>query len=179
VAAALLLYTDQAPLPARETRAVGALKDNALPRPDLSEPQVVDIRIEGGAMGQMRAALYKGRELGMRELIQQGMVWALNGTAGRPESPLFDVARGRTVVVRFHNDGRWPHAMHFHGHHVLEIEKNGQPLAHLRWRDTVLLEGGETLTVAFVADNPGRWMIHCHMLEHQASGMATWFRVGA
>ncbi len=33
------------------------------------------------------------------------------------------------------------------------------------------------MTIAFVADNPGKWMIHCHMLDHQAAGMMTWFEV--
>ena len=31
--------------------------------------------------------------------------------------------------------------------------------------------------IAFVADNPGKWMIHCHMIEHMAAGMAAWFEV--
>ena len=45
------------------------------------------------------------------------------------------------------------------------------------WRDTVLVNRGEAVKVAFVADNPGKWMLHCHMLEHQAGGMSTWFEV--
>ena len=179
VSAARFVYADQIRPPTGVSKARVALQKNALQTPDYSQPEEIDLRVEGGAMGRMRAAVYKGRELDMRALVERGMVWALNGTAGRPESPLFDVPRGRTVVIRLHNEGRWPHAMHFHGHHVLEIEKNGQPVAYTQWRDTVLLEGDETQTVAFVADNPGRWMIHCHMLEHQASGMATWFRVQA
>ena len=40
-----------------------------------------------------------------------------------------------------------------------------------------MLDRSEEVTVAFVADNPGKWMLHCHMLEHQAAGMATWFEV--
>jgi FtsP/CotA-like multicopper oxidase with cupredoxin domain len=36
----------------------------------------------------------------------------------------------------------------------------------------------EPVEIAFVADNPGRWLLHCHMLDHQASGMLTWFEVG-
>lgn len=43
--------------------------------------------------------------------------------------------------------------------------------------DTVLLGGGETAKVAFVADNPGDWMPHCHILGHADSGMMTVFRV--
>ena len=35
----------------------------------------------------------------------------------------------------------------------------------------------ETIEIAFVADNPGKWLLHCHMLEHAAGGMMTWFDV--
>ena len=47
-------------------------------------------------------------------------------------------------------------------------------------RDTVLLDRNETASeIAFVADNPGDWLLHCHMLEHAAAGMRTWIRVEA
>ncbi len=69
--------------------------------------------------------------------------------------------------------------MHFHGHHVQVLERNGKATGSDAWKDTVLLDPLESAKVAFVADNPGRWMIHCHMLEHQAAGMATWFEVMA
>jgi FtsP/CotA-like multicopper oxidase with cupredoxin domain len=65
--------------------------------------------------------------------------------------------------------------MHLHGHHFVVYDAAGDPLPGLR--DTVLVDSNQRLTVGLVADNPGRWMIHCHMLEHQASGMETWFEV--
>jgi FtsP/CotA-like multicopper oxidase with cupredoxin domain len=42
--------------------------------------------------------------------------------------------------------------------------------------DTVLVMPNERVRVAFVADNRGNWMIHCH-IEHWESGMRGWFRV--
>ena len=45
------------------------------------------------------------------------------------------------------------------------------------WRDTFLVNPDETREIAFVAENPGDWMFHCHMLSHQKSGMMTWIRV--
>ena len=124
-----------------------------------------------------RRAIVDGERLAIRQMVECGLVWSMNGVAGRTADPMFRVARGRTVVMPMINDSRWPHAMHIHGHHFRVIESNGQPREADHWRDTVLLEGGERATVAFVADNPGKWMIHCHMLEHQAAGMATWFQV--
>ncbi len=142
------------------------------------------LTIGGGAMGGMAeariggfGAAYRGEDpvegvLPLRTLAQEhNLVWALNGIAGMPLEPLFKASLGQTVIVKLVNEGRWPHAMHFHGHHFRET-KPGAP-----WRDTILLNPRETKEVAFVADNPGRWMLHCHMLEHQAGGMGTWFEV--
>lgn len=75
------------------------------------------------------------------------------------------------------NDTRWPHAIHVHGHHFKVVARNGAPVAREEWRDTVLADPGERVEIAFVADNPGKWMVHCHMLEHQVAGMMSWFEV--
>ncbi|KAJ01744.1 multicopper oxidase [Sulfitobacter mediterraneus] len=60
--------------------------------------------------------------------------------------------------------------MHLHGMHFHEVMDDGRlgPL-----RDTTLLFSDETGEIAFVADNPGQWLLHCHMLSHAASGMMT------
>jgi FtsP/CotA-like multicopper oxidase with cupredoxin domain len=146
---------------------------------DLANAQAVDLLLEGGAMGNMAAAMHKGQMKDIRSLVGEGLVWALNGTAGMTDQPLFSAPRGRTVVVNMRNDTAWPHAMHFHGHHFKVVERNGKATNSAAWKDTVLLERLESTKIAFVADNPGKWMIHCHMLEHQAAGMTTWFKVEA
>ena len=87
--------------------------------------------------------------------------------------------RGRTVRLSFDNRTAWWHPMHLHGHHFQVLSRNGQALADRPWRDTVLAAPGDRLEVAFVADNPGRWLIHCHVLEHHAGGMGTVFEVRA
>lgn len=144
---------------------------------DLSGAISVPLVMTGGAMGRMESAVYQGETLGIRDLVGHGQAWAFNGVAGRTETPLFEAARGRTVVLGMVNDTRWPHAIHLHGHHVREIKRNGREPGVPTWRDTVLLDPDERVEAAFIADNPGKWMIHCHMLEHQAAGMATWFKV--
>jgi len=153
-----------------------ALPSNKLSMPNLSSARMIDLHMTGGAMGRQVAEItHKGRTYtSLRDLVQEhGMVWAFNGNAGMPEKPLFSARLGETIGVRMVNDTSWPHAMHFHGHHFRE-DKADAP-----WRDTLLMERGETRTVYLLADNPGKWMIHCHMLEHQAGGMGTWFEVRA
>jgi FtsP/CotA-like multicopper oxidase with cupredoxin domain len=153
------------------------LRPNALPEPDLGEALAVDLLMEGGAMGSLAAARHHGDLLPMRELVQRGVAWAMNGHAGHGGAPLFSAPRGRTVRLTMINDTRWPHGMHLHGHHVRVVDRNGAPEPEAAWRDTVGVEALEEVEVVFVADNPGKWLIHCHMLEHHAGGMVTWFEV--
>jgi FtsP/CotA-like multicopper oxidase with cupredoxin domain len=47
----------------------------------------------------------------------------------------------------------------------------------VHYTDTVLLLPDEQADVAFVADNPGDWMLHCHIIEHQETGMMGYLRV--
>ena len=144
------------------------------PLGDLAHARGETLRMEGGAMGRMRQAVLGGRSTGVRELAAQGKVWAFNGLAEMPDAPLFDARRGETVRLTMINDTVWPHAMHLHGHHFRVIASDGAagPL-----RDTLLMERDTVVEIAFVADNPGDWLLHCHMPEHSISGMTTWFRV--
>ncbi len=131
----------------------------------------VPLVMQGGAMGRMQSAVLDGEELGIRELVQKGKVWALNGVAGLPEEPLFRVERGTAISLDVDNDNAWPHAMHVHGHHFI-YQRTPE-----FWRDTALFMRSEKGSLRFVADNPGKWLIHCHMVEHMAGGMVTWFEV--
>ncbi|RMH47671.1 MAG: multicopper oxidase family protein [Alphaproteobacteria bacterium] len=130
--------------------------------------------MEGGAMGRMDAAILDGRRQSFRDIAQAGRFWAFNGVVGMTEAPLAELARGETARIEIVNDTVFPHAMHLHGMHVREILPDGAlgPL-----RDTILVSRGEIREIAFLADNPGDWLLHCHMLAHAAAGMTTWLRV--
>ena len=144
------------------------------PLADPRRARRVVLRMEGGAMGRMRSAVLDGRTVGIRDLAARGKVWALNGAADFPAEPLVRAAPGETVRISLVNDTAWPHAMHLHGHHFRRVGDGAPgPL-----RDTLLVARGETADIAFAADNPGDWLLHCHMLEHADGGMRTWLRVG-
>jgi len=156
---------DPIPLPPNPVPALG----------DLNTARREVLRMEGGAMGRMQGAMMNGGFMQMRDLAGAGKVWAFNGRADMPEEPWITLTRGETVRIAMKNDTAWPHAMHLHGHHFRQIGADGTgPL-----RDTLLVGRGETAEIAFVADNPGDWLFHCHMVEHSAGGMMTWLRVGA
>ncbi|WP_335947840.1 multicopper oxidase family protein [Salipiger bermudensis] len=142
--------------------------------PDLAQARQVEMAMEGGAMAGMESALFEGERLGFRELVSRGQFWALAGQVGRSDTPFASLSRGETVRLRLSNDTVFPHAMHLHGMHFRELRGDGSlgPL-----RDTILSLPQEPLEIAFVADNPGKWLFHCHMLAHAASGMTTWIEV--
>ncbi|WP_273504801.1 multicopper oxidase family protein [Fulvimarina manganoxydans] len=144
---------------------------------DLQDARRAELRMEGGAMGRMTGAMHDGRMMDIRSLAQTGRVWAFNGVAGDMNEPLARFERGRTAVVKIRNETPWPHAMHVHGHHFRVVSRDGGAILDPVLRDTDLMMPDETIEIAFVADNPGKWLLHCHMLEHSASGMMTWFEV--
>ena len=103
----------------------------------------------------------------------------LPGLEEQPSGEPPPVNEGEPILLNIINETAWPHAMHYHGHHFKVIARTGKDSPDPYWWDTVLMQRNEEMVIAFVADNPGKWMIHCHMLEHQAGGMATWFEVTA
>ncbi|MEO1143570.1 MAG: multicopper oxidase domain-containing protein, partial [Pseudomonadota bacterium] len=112
--------------------------------------------------------------------------WSFNGNVGMSETPFFSAKRGETIRLVMVNETAWPHSIHLHGHHFRVLSRSrrsdNSPISASEygpdaWRDTVLMQADEKVEIAFVADNPGKWMLHCHMLEHQAAGMGTWYEV--
>jgi len=163
------------------------LLKHIIPQPDLSKATNHELLMSGGAMRFLTKATFKGEELDGRELARvHGQTWAFNLQAGMSEKPLFSSQSGETIRLKIVNETAWPHAIHLHGHHFRIVSRASYPSGKSisvsaeekhAFRDTVLLERDEVAEIAFVADNPGKWMLHCHMLEHQASGMGTWFQV--
>lgn len=178
-----LLIKDQAyQVASFETTATAkreSLLDSSIALPDNPVNEIVlpnkfvqiPLHIGGGAMGRMNKAIYQGEEMDIRELVQNNQIWALNGIAGLSEAPLFSVKRGTAISLDVENDNVWPHAMHVHGHHFIDDENINE------WRDTALFNRRDRRSLKMITDNPGKWLIHCHMIEHQASGMVTWFEV--
>jgi FtsP/CotA-like multicopper oxidase with cupredoxin domain len=115
----------------------------------------------------------------MMDMMHSGRVWRINGVAsvGHVMKPMLILERGRTAILAMTNMTAWPHPMHLHGHSFRVISRNGQPTRFREWQDTVLMLPRERVEIAFVADNPGDWMFHCHILEHQAAGMMGVIRV--
>jgi FtsP/CotA-like multicopper oxidase with cupredoxin domain len=114
--------------------------------------------------------------------LSSNQFWTINGKSwpGRDHSrippPLARLERGRAYIFSLKNGSKLIHPIHIHGHSfkVLCSDQRSLPVHHA---DTVLLMPDETVEVAFVADNPGRWMFHCHIIEHQETGMMGYLEV--
>lgn len=115
------------------------------------------------------------------ELVLGGALKPAAGNGGKasagPHGPaLFSAKRGRTVMLALPNRTASPYVVHVHGHHFRlldSLDDGWKPY----WLDTLLVEPQRTARIAFVADNPGKWMIHCRTLEREQTGMTAWFEV--
>jgi FtsP/CotA-like multicopper oxidase with cupredoxin domain len=112
------------------------------------------------------------------------MIWQLidreTGAVNGDISWSFSV--GDRVKIRLVNEMDSDHPMHhpFHVHgagRFLILSRDGQPEPNLVWKDTVLLRAGETVDILLDVSNPGLWMAHCHIAEHNQSGMMFSFDV--
>ncbi|WPH00920.1 multicopper oxidase [Acrodontium crateriforme] len=103
------------------------------------------------------------------ELPQEGQwtYWVIQGIAGSP----YDV--------------EVPHPIHLHGHDFYILgtgqgqytNANSGALNYINptRRDTAILPGGEWLALVFQTDNPGAWVMHCHIAWHADEGFAVHF----
>ncbi len=103
--------------------------------------------------------------------------WLINGQAfdmANPgtQQPQVRVRQGQRVALKFVNETPMSHPMHLHGHSFQVVAINDRPISGAL-RDTVLVPGQSSVTVAFDANNPGLWFVHCHVLWHLQAGMAT------
>ncbi|HTJ35386.1 MAG TPA: multicopper oxidase family protein [Dactylosporangium sp.] len=100
-----------------------------------------------------------------------GMWWTINGRL-YPDVPMFMVDRGDVVRMTIANDSGEAHPMHLHGHHAVVLSRNGVAATGSPWwTDSLEVADGETYEIAFVADNPGVWVDHCHNLAHATEGL--------
>lgn len=100
-----------------------------------------------------------------------GMWWSINGHLF-PDVPMYMVDEGDVVVMEIENNSDDAHPMHLHGHHAVVLSRDGKPASGSPWWiDSLEVSVGESYEIAFVADNPGLWMDHCHNLTHAAEGL--------
>ncbi|MDA1098572.1 MAG: multicopper oxidase family protein [Proteobacteria bacterium] len=169
-----IVYSDKPALRARPPVFSIRLLANTMPEPDIARAKRHEVAFGGGMMGGgMMGGGMMGRMMG------GGKMWTINGVAfeGPVMEPLLTLEQGRSHVLTLRNETAWYHPIHLHGHSFRVISRNGRQTPYREWQDTVLIAPRENADIAFVADNPGDWMFHCHIAEHLAAGMMGIVRV--
>lgn len=85
-----------------------------------------------------------------------------------PDIPSINVKRGERVRVRFIGAGQFEHPMHLHGMPFKIVATDGYPVPEVAQltKDTIPVHPGERFDIEFIADNPGQWAFHCHIVHH-------------
>jgi FtsP/CotA-like multicopper oxidase with cupredoxin domain len=103
---------------------------------------------------------------------KHGIDFLVNGDVHTP------VNVGELQVWEVSNTSLMDHPFHLHGFFFQVIEENGKAPAYKAWKDTYNLKPKSKIKIAWMPDNrPGRWMYHCHILEHHEAGMMAHFEV--
>lgn len=112
------------------------------------------------------------------ELTQMMADHFINGLTYDLNRVDFEVPFDRVEIWRFVNRSSQPHPMHMHGTQFRVIERSGATApTDAGWKDTVLVNAGETVDIALRFQVPGLFVLHCHNLEHEDHGMMLNFEV--
>ena len=126
-----------------------AVLANSMLMPMAADPKADPKPDMGGAMDRMDMVEY----------------WCFNGKAFPATAPV-RVRRGDAVRVRLANFSHMTHPIHLHGHWFRLIAQDASPLAVPQIVNTTAVHPGQTVDIDFVANNPGVWPLHCHILAH-------------
>lgn len=107
--------------------------------------------------------------------------WSINrvpwpGDNAEDTSPVASLKLGKSYILRLRNESPNLHPIHLHGLVFKPLKSNKRKILP-NWTDTMLLLKNEVVDVALVADNPGDWAFHCHVIEHQKTGLSGFIRV--
>lgn len=136
----------------------------------LQDARRVEMKIEGGAR------ITPDLKLDVAGLDPH-RPWRVNGETGSVEGkPLFSVRRGTPIVLAIDNRTAFVQPLHVHGHAfrlLHPLDDGWEPY----FLDTVQIPEGKKLHIAFIADNPGRWLISSTVLDRFDAGLWSWFEV--
>jgi FtsP/CotA-like multicopper oxidase with cupredoxin domain len=159
------------------------LRGADIPRPDLERAETMKFNFSATSIAS-DLIMPDGSSLPYADImcLSSKTFWAINKQSWpeqgnqRLPPPLAVLTRGKSYIFELVNRTPHMHPIHIHGHTFTVLDSNKRELPqHLA--DTVLLTPKERIRVAFVADNPGDWMFHCHIIEHQETGMMGIIRV--
>ena len=114
-------------------------------------------------------------KLSVRPSLKHGLDFMINNDVHINDKP---VMVGELQIWEVYNASLMDHPFHLHGFFFQVLEENGKAPEYLAWKDTLNIPPRTKVKIAWLPDNRlGRWMYHCHILEHHAAGMMAGFDV--
>lgn len=174
----LATFASEGPAKRQDAFQARPLKVTPYQRANLDRAERLTFEFSATATGAAISALAGDGSIAIGSLcLAKRTFWAINKEAwpspdhSRLGPPLASLKSGQSYIFELKNLTPQAHPIHIHGHTFEFLGSNlRKSLPHFR-ADTVLLLPKERIEVALVAGMPGRWMFHCHILEHQEAGM--------
>ena len=154
------------------TGPIPKLPLNPIPEPDLGNAETLKFVFEWE--GAITPADDQGKAKHKFWTINR-RAWEGMSANNIPE-PLARLELGKTYVFDLKNNTPHHHPIHLHGF-MFKVIKSNRRRIDPWFTDTVLMAKNERVKIAFVADNPGRWMYHCHVIEHMKTGLMGFIEV--
>jgi len=157
----------------RKLDDVSPLPPNPIAQPDMRNSEPLDFLFGWSALGTAPNNGYCG-SLGSNFWSINRVEWP--GDNAPSNEALATLQQGKTYIVKLQNGSPNTHPIHLHGLVFKPISSNLRKIP-ANWTDTVVLLKDEIIEVVMVADNPGDWAFHCHVIEHQKTGLAGFITV--
>jgi FtsP/CotA-like multicopper oxidase with cupredoxin domain len=156
----------------RDLRDVPPLAANPVPEPDLSAATTIPFEFTATAEAAAKDSICGS--IG-------ATFWAINkvpwpGDIPDPTAPLAELKLGKTYLLQMVNRTPHAHPIHLHGM-SFRVRSSSKRAVLPLVTDTYLIQPDEVVELALVADNIGDWVFHCHVIEHQKTGMTGFLRV--
>ncbi|UUD63540.1 multicopper oxidase family protein [Pseudomonas seleniipraecipitans] len=143
-----------------------ALPANPVAEPDLSRAETLRFNFEWAAALASPADEAAGR---YKYWQINGEAWDINDKTCA-DRPIAKLKKDGHYIFVLRNMAQYQHPIHLHGLIFKVLDSNRREIEPY-YTDTFLLGKNETARIAFVADNPGVWMFHCHVIDHMETGL--------
>lgn len=143
-----------------------ALPANPVAEPDLSRAETLRFNFEWAAALASPADEAAGR---YKYWQINGEAWDINDKTCA-DRPIAKLKKDGHYIFVLRNMAQYQHPIHLHGLIFKVLDSNRRKIEPY-YTDTFLLGKNETARIAFVADNPGVWMFHCHVIDHMETGL--------
>jgi FtsP/CotA-like multicopper oxidase with cupredoxin domain len=141
------------------------LPPNPVAEPDLQQAETLRFNFEWA--GTLSSDAGQGDGFTFWQI--NGQAWDINDKTCA-ERPIATLKKNGHYIFELRNLSQYQHPIHLHGMTFKVISSNRRKIEPW-FTDTYLLGKNETARIALVADNPGVWMFHCHVIDHMETGL--------